>query len=173
MNTQVLVAYGTKYGATAEIADGIAEVLRAAHLTVTVAPANQVDDVTKYGAVVLGSAVYAGSWQKDAAHLLESNESALVSRPVWLFSSGPTGAGDPVETMHGWRFPDALKPIAERIKPRDIAVFGGKIDLDKLHLPERLIILAMRVKTGDFRNWDVIRAWAGQIVSELTQTVAA
>ncbi len=128
MNNKVLVAYATKYGATAEIAERIGQTLRTSGIEVDVAPADQAGDPAGYSAVVLGSAVYAGSWRKEAAAYLEANEAALAGRPTWLFSSGPTGEGDAVELMKGWRFPEALQPIADRIQPRDIAFFHGEID---------------------------------------------
>jgi menaquinone-dependent protoporphyrinogen oxidase len=57
MEGQVLVAYATKYGATAEIAEKIAQVLRQAGLYTDVCPADRVSDLAPYKAVVLGSAV--------------------------------------------------------------------------------------------------------------------
>jgi menaquinone-dependent protoporphyrinogen oxidase len=167
MNNKILVAYTSKYGSTTEIAEKIGDVLRQSGLDVTVLPAAQVGDVLPFGAVVLGSGVYAGRWLKEAAAFLEENESALWERPVWLFSSGPTGEGDPVERMHGWRFPENLQPIADRIKPRDITFFGGKIDTDKLHLGDKLIVRAVKAPTGDFRDWRAIEAWANKIVEQL------
>jgi menaquinone-dependent protoporphyrinogen oxidase len=122
MDIRVLVAYATKYGATAEIAEKIGQELRQAGLQTDVLPADRVSDLFPYKAVVLGSAVYMGQWQKKAATFLRAKEKALVERPVWLFSSGPTGEGDPVQLMKGWRFPTALQPIADRIHARDIAV---------------------------------------------------
>lgn len=164
---KILVAYASKYGSTAEIAEKIGEVLSQNNLNVTVLEADKVSDVTAYDAVVLGSAVYAGSWLKDAATLLENSEKFLATKPVWFFSSGPTGEGNPVDIMHGWRFPEALEKVAERIKPRDIAFFHGKIDLDKMHFGEKLIIKALRAKTGDFRDWEAISVWAKQIAKAL------
>ncbi len=60
MDVQVLVAFATKYGATAEIADKIGQVLRESGLPADVLPVDSVGDLTRYDAVVLGSAVYAG-----------------------------------------------------------------------------------------------------------------
>ena len=60
MCNQILVAYATKYGATAEIAEKIGQVLRQAGLRTDVLPANRVGNLTSYKAVVLGSAVYIG-----------------------------------------------------------------------------------------------------------------
>ncbi|MCK4732225.1 MAG: hypothetical protein KAT65_07180, partial [Methanophagales archaeon] len=119
MDTQVLVIYATKYGATAEIAEKIGNVLRQAGLRTDVLPTDRVSDLTPYKAVVLGSAVYIGRWRKEAAKFLKANEKVLAEQLVWLFSSGPTGEGNPVELTKGWHFPKALQPIADRIQPRD------------------------------------------------------
>lgn len=167
MDQPVLIAYATKYGATREIAERIGAVLEDAGYSIRVAPADQVSELAPYGAVVLGSAVYAGQWRKEAVDFLVEKESALAERPVWLFSSGPTGEGDPVELMKGWRFPEAQQPIADRIGPRDIAFFGGELDLQKINLPEKLIVKAMKAPTGDFRDWQAIDAWAASIAEAL------
>ncbi len=169
METNVLVAYATKYGATAEIAEKIGSVLRNAGFQADVSPAGRAGDPAAYGAVVLGSAVYAGQWRKGAAAFLEANEQALAGRPVWLFSSGPTGEGDPVELMKGWRFPEGLQPLADRIQPRDIAFFHGVLDMQKLGLAEKLIVKALKAPAGDFRDWDAIGAWAEGIAAALQE----
>ena len=165
MNDKVLVAYATKYGATAEIAEKIGEVLRQASLQVDVIDAERAGNVESYDEVVLGSAVYAGSWRKEAVAFLEANEAELAKRPTWLFSSGPTGEGDPVELMKGWRFPEAQQPIADRIKPRDIAFFAGEIDTKKLNLAEKVLVKGIKAPVGDFRDWDAIETWAATIAA--------
>ena len=170
MDNKVLVAYATKYGATAEIAERIGQTLQGVGFDTTVAPAEEAADPANYSAVVLGSAVYAGSWRKEAAAYLEAHEAALASRPTWLFSSGPTGEGDAVELMKGWRFPEALHPIADRIQPRDIAFFHGEIDTKKLNLAEKVLVKGIKAPTGDFRDWDAIEAWAGGIAEALPTT---
>ena len=170
MQTQVLVAYATKYGATAEIAEKIGEVLREAGQQTEVLPADQVSDLTPFHAVVLGSAVYVGQWRKEAATFLEANEKALAQRPVWLFSSGPTGQGDPVELMKGWRFPE--EEVADRIGPRDIAIFHGAVDTKKLSLPERLMLKGVKAPVGDFRDWEAITSWARAIAEALNKEVS-
>lgn len=167
MDKKVLVVYATKYGATAEIAERIGQTLSEKGLAVDVQPADQVNDLAACQAVVLGSAVYAGNWRKEAASFLEANQQALAERLVWLFSSGPTGEGDPVKLMKGWRFPEALQPVADLIQPRDIAFFSGEIDLDKLNLPEKLIVKGLKAPTGDYRDWEEIKAWAESIAGEL------
>jgi menaquinone-dependent protoporphyrinogen oxidase len=151
MNGKVLVAYATKSGATQEIAAAIGDVLRNAGLKVEVLEATRAADVSGYRAVVLGSAVYMGQWRKEAVAFLEAQEKALSERPVWLFSSGPSGKGDAVKLMSGWKFPEAQRPIAERIRARDTALFHGSVDPAKLSLPEKLILKGVKAPTGDLR----------------------
>ena len=171
MDVQVLVAYATKYGATAEIAEKIGQVIRQAGLNADVLPADRVSDLTPYKAVVLGSAVYVGQWRKEAATFLEANEEELAERPVWLFSSGPTGEGDPMQLMKGFRFPEAQQPIADRIQPRDIAFFHGVLDMKELSLVEKLIVKGIKAPVGDFRDWDAINSWATAIADALKKEV--
>lgn len=164
---KVLVAYASKYGSTTEIAERIGQVLARAGFDVDVLPAEQSGPIERYQAVVLGSGVYAGHWLREAMAFLEENATLLAQRPVWLFSSGPTGEGDPVEILDGWRFPHDRETIINRIQPRDIAVFHGKLDPSTLHLGDKLIIKALRAKVGDYRDWAAIEAWAGRIAEQL------
>jgi menaquinone-dependent protoporphyrinogen oxidase len=168
---QVLVAYATKYGATAEIAERIGQVLRQAGLHTDVLPVDRVSDLTPYNAVVLGSAVYIGKWRKDATKFLQANEEMLAERQVWLFSSGPTGEGEPVELLNGWRFPKAQQPIADRIQPRDVAVFHGDVNGKKLNLIEKWMLKNVEAPIGDFRDWETITAWATAIADVLREAV--
>ena len=173
MDKQVLVTYATKYGATAEIAEEIGEVIRQADLRTDVQPVERAGDVSRYDAVVLGSAVYIGRWRKEAAKFLKANEQALTGKAVWLFSSGPTGEGDPVELVQGWRFPGSLQPIADRIGPRDIAIFHGATDVDKLNFLEKWMLKNVQAPVGDYRDWEAIAAWATAIANELLEAPAA
>lgn len=167
METRVLVAYASKYGATAEIAEKIGEVLRPAGLSADVRPADQANDLSAYQAVVLGSAVYIGRWRKQAVNFLKTNEQMLTKKPVWLFSSGPTGEGDPLELLKGWRIPGGLQPVVDRIQPRDIAVFHGAVFPEKLNFIQRWMIKNVKAPVGDFRDWDAITSWAQGIAAQL------
>lgn len=168
MDTQVLIAYASKYGATREIAERIGEELRKAGVQVDVIPASGGLDLTSYRAVVLGSAVYIGKWQKDAELFLKNNEKSLAARPVWIFSSGPTGEGNPVDLVEGARVPAGLQPVIDRIKPRDIAVFHGNINPDKINPIEKWAVKSLVKKPlGDFRDWSSIAAWAEAIANSL------
>jgi menaquinone-dependent protoporphyrinogen oxidase len=168
MDRNILVTYASKYGATREIAEKIGVVLQQAGLQADVLPVDVVRDVTPYKAVILGSGVYIGKWHKKGAAFLQAHEKALADRPVWLFSSGPTGEGDPVALLEGWRLPADLQPTVDRIRPRDVAVFHGHINPAKLDPITKWVIKTIVKKpAGDFRDWEMIAAWTTGIAGTL------
>jgi menaquinone-dependent protoporphyrinogen oxidase len=171
MEQKILVAYASKYGATAEIAGKIGEVLRQADLQAEVMPVDSIRDISPYQAVILGSAVYIGKWQKEAVDFLQSHQKTLADRPVWLFSSGPTGEGDALALVEGVRLPASLQAVVSRIRPCDIAVFHGYINLNKVNAIEKWAIKSIVKKPfGDYRDWDAIVSWAAGIASALKDT---
>ncbi len=168
MDKNILVAYVSQYGATQEIAEKIGQALRQAGLQADVLPVDEIRDLNSYKAVIFGSGVYIGNWPKKAAEFLRANEKILADRPFWLFSTGPTGKGDPVQLLNGWRLPTAQQSVADRIHPRDIAVFHGFINPDKLNFIQKWVIKNMvKAPFGDFRDWDMIARWTTQIAVAL------
>lgn len=162
---RVLVAYGTKHGATAEIAQVIADTLRAAGLQVDVQRARRVRSLEPYRAVVLGSAVYSGRWRPDAVRLLRRPQ--LKAREVWLFSSGPVGRqGDP-EQLEKWTKPPRVREIAESIGVREHVVFGGMVAEDAGFIRKKMA-RNIPPELRDRREWHQIEAWAQSIATALT-----
>ncbi len=163
----ILIAYASKYGATKEIAEAIARVLEGQNFKPTVQNAEEVTSVRNYDAVIIGSALYFSDWLGEASELLESFQEELATKPVWLFSDGPTSEGDPGEVLGDWRYPVNLTSVIEEIKPIDIEVFGGKVDVDNLKLEDWLLNPAIRGNSGDYRDWTAIGNWAKGIARTL------
>jgi menaquinone-dependent protoporphyrinogen oxidase len=163
---RVLVAYGTRHGATAAIAEAVAEMLRAAGLEVDVQQARRVRSIEPYRAVVLGSAVYAARWRRDALRLLRRPE--LRAREVWLFSSGPVGEskGDP-EQLERMTRPPRVQQVAAEIGAREHVVFGGMVAKHAGFIRKKM---ARRIppELRDLRDWGAIEAWANAIAATLT-----
>ena len=167
MSKKVLIAFASKHGATEQIAENIALRLKKNGIDAALKPVKEVSSVAGFDGVILGSGVYAGFWIKAADEFLKDREAALAAMPVWLFSGGPTGIGDPAKLMDGFTLPENLKPLVERISPRDVAFFHGVIDMKKLRFAEKLIIRALKAPTGDFRDWDMINTWADGVATAL------
>lgn len=163
MDKKVLVAYGSKHGATMEIAERIGDKLRRQGRAADVLEAGGVNELTPYGKIILGSSVYIGRWHKSAVRFLRHNGEALAQMPLWLFISGPTGEKDPMEQMEGWLYPKSLEKIIVPLNPRSIMCFGGKLTIEQLGPFERWIVKKVRFPEGDFRRWDDIDRWTDTV----------
>jgi menaquinone-dependent protoporphyrinogen oxidase len=169
---KLLIVHASKYGSTAEIAEVIGKELRKRSHEVAVTPVDNVDEVGSleaFDGFVIGSAVYAGSWMKKAAAFLQDHTDLLAGHPVWLFTSGPTGQGDPNDITGGWNFPEDLESVRTQIQPKDVILFHGNIDPDKLGSGESMIIKSVNATVGDYRDWLVIRGWAAKIDLDLQE----
>ena len=167
MDKKVLIAYGSKHGATKEIAERIGQKLVESEFNVEILPARKVGGLSEYGAVLVGSGVYIGQWVKEAIKFVQSNDSELKNMPVWIFSSGPTGEGDASELVQGWKLPRSIKASVDTIQPKGVIVFHGAIDDNKLSWLERWMIGRVGAAKGDFRDWDHIDQWANDVADQL------
>ena len=164
--THVLVAYASKRGSTAEIADAIADVLRQSGLEVDFKSAGEVRSLDSYDGVVLGSAVYMKRWRGDAKHFLRKHGEELSRLPFWVFSSGPVG--DPSKTPDpSWLEPPQIIDRAQQLGVRDHVVFGGRVPAKPRGPIERSMVKNTPAQYQDRRDWDEIRAWASRTASEL------
>lgn len=164
--SRVLVAYASKHGATAEIAEAIADQLRQDGYTVDCVPADQAAELDSYDAAVIGSAVYMKRWRPEARHLLKRHKRVLEERPFWVFSSGPFGEKpDPT-----WAEPSRIIELAERLGARDHVVFGGRLPIEPRNFMERAMVKDCPPDKRDLRDWDAIRAWAVGIGAALSSS---
>jgi len=167
--SRVLVAYGSKYGATAEIAEAIGRALEERGLEAEVRRAGSVRSLEGYRAAIVGSAVYAAHWRREALRFLRTHRDWLARHPVWLFSSGPVGPDDEhtgEAEAERWTKPKKARELAAQIGARAHVVFGGKVDGDRGFLRRRMA-RSMPEETRDRRDWEEIAAWAAGIAAEL------
>jgi menaquinone-dependent protoporphyrinogen oxidase len=176
---KVLVAYASKHGSTKGIADFIGEKIREKGLQVDVLEVEQVKNVGDYDAFVIGSAVYMFHWMKEATKFVSQNKSILSTRPVWLFSSGPTGTKQ--EDAKGRDLldpnvsgPKELDELREKLRFRDHRIFFGAFDPKDLDFFSRQFFKSATIREatpiGDFRDWKEIEAWSNEIASSLEKT---
>ncbi len=175
---QVLVAYASKTGFTEGIAEFIGERLKGKGLQVVVQEVNAVKDTGGYDAYVVGSAVYMFHWTREARQFVTKNRTALSTRPVWLFSSGPVGKsrtdakGRDLLLVSG---PSELDELLEDSKARSHKVFFGGLDGCKLtgttgffyRMARKSQSARESMPEGDFRDWNEIGAWADGIARAL------
>lgn len=167
---RVLVAYASKRGSTAEIAEVVAARLREEGFEVHRHEAAEVDDLAPYDAIVLGSAVYMKRWRGDARHFLRKHRRELATRPFWIFSSGPVG--DPAKDDPAWTEPAKIVSRAEELGVRDHVVFGGRVPAEPHGPIERSMVDNTPAEFRDRRDWARIKAWAGEVAAQLAAVSA-
>ena len=165
MSRKVLVAYASKMGATAGIAEAIGDELRIHGHDVDVLDVAEVHTVEPYDAVVLGSAIYARRWRRDAVRFLRHNVEELRRRQVWLFHSGPVGPDKDQEQD----MPTAVRRLAHEIGATPAVTFAGRLEpaTAKGFLARRLAAGAL---AGDSRDWAKVHAWAADISAAIAAT---
>ncbi len=160
----ILVTAASKHGSTLEIATAIGAELRQAGHVVDVVDVRQNPALAGYDTAVIGSAIYMGSWLAEAHTFIEANQAALAQMPVWLFSSGPLGAENPQPEGDPAQLPELL----DLTQARGHQIFVGSLDKSDLGMMEKMMVKAVKAPYGDFRDWEVIRAWAREIAAALT-----
>ncbi|MDI2030476.1 flavodoxin domain-containing protein [Saccharopolyspora sp. TS4A08] len=163
MGKRALVAYGSRSGATGEIAAEIGAVLSRSGFDVNVRRARNVRGVEDYDLVVLGSAVYMGRWLREARRLL--NRPELVGRDVWLFSSGPVGEQAQNGESEKWTKPERITRRGEHIGAHEHVVFGGSVSEQGGGFLRRNMAKSIDPAFRDLRDWDEIAAWALKIAT--------
>jgi menaquinone-dependent protoporphyrinogen oxidase len=166
MSKPILVAYATKRESTHEVADAIAARLRELGHEAGVWPASEIGMLRPYGAVVLGGALYAGRWHRDARRFLAKHRDELAERPVAIYAMGPLKLE--ADDVRGAR--DQLDRALSKepwLNPVSVAIFGGVIDPEKLRFPLN------RMEASDARDWDAIRSWADELAETFAPAVAA
>lgn len=160
---KALVAYGSKSGGTEGLAEMIGRAFSDLQWQVTVRPAaEKMSDVADYDAVLVGGALYAGRWHKDARRFMKRESAVLRTKPVWLFSSGPLG--EAAETA------STIEPVAQvtrliaDVGARGHETFGGYLSPEATGFPARAMAKTM---AGDWRDEEQARAWAKAITAEL------
>ncbi|MBI2780542.1 MAG: flavodoxin domain-containing protein [Chloroflexi bacterium] len=176
---RVLVAYASRHGSTMGIAQRIAAELERQEIPVAFKRVDEPIRVESYQACIIGSSVYLGRWEPQAAEFVRTNAESLSRRPVWLFCSGPVGTDhvdkqgrDALEAAQ----PKEFAEFADLIHPKAEQVFYGVYDPARKDatLAERLIMKVPAIRNelpaGDFRDWDAIESWAEGIVRALRPT---
>lgn len=162
MPTRVLVAYGTTNGSTARIAETVAEALVHEGMTAEARPARSVTSVAPYDAVIVGGALYAGRWHRDARRFLRRHRRDLAERPLWLFSSGPLDASASERDIPPV---PGVRHAMDRLTVIEHATFGGCLEEGARG---RIAGMLLRGgKGGDFRDVPAIEEWARHVAAGL------
>jgi menaquinone-dependent protoporphyrinogen oxidase len=164
MIRKILIAYASRTGSTAEVAQAIGKTLSENNAHVDILPMQDVKDLDLYQAVILGSAIRKSKWLPEAVQFVRAHQEALRHKPLAMFTVCITIAMSNSEqyraAVSGW-----TAPVRALIRPLSEGLFAGMLNFDKL--PFNLDTLKLRATVaagifprGDHRDWNAIRAWA-------------
>ncbi len=171
MLAPILVAYSTRTGSTAEVAQAIAEVLREAQLSVEVARMSDLKKLGRYSAVVLGAPLYVGQMPGELHRFLSRFPVQLGAVPQWFFVLGPID-GKPEEFSKAGEQAEKQLKRYTWIQPMEVKILGGRFDVNHMPFPFSLArhlpaFPAKDIPAKDIRDWKDIRAWASIIARHL------
>jgi menaquinone-dependent protoporphyrinogen oxidase len=158
MMKKILVTYATRAGSTFEVAEQVAEVLRATGADVDVKPVPAVHEVKGYDAVVVGSAIRMSQWLPEAVAFVRAHREPLSHIPTAYFLVSGLLRNDTPEIRD--KVMAFLDPVRQILEPSSIGLFAGKIDYSRMDGLDRSIAEAVSTSEGDWRNWEAIRSWA-------------
>lgn len=170
MSHKILVAYASRAGSTAGVAEAIGKTLSENGAQVEVRPMQDVKDLTPYGAVVAGSAIQAKQWLPEAMQFMQDHRAALGQKPFAAFTVCMTMTMKKEQYRQGVK--DWLAPVRALVKPVSEGYFAGALQLNKV--PHRRARWGFRLSVifgvwaeKDYRDWDAIHAWAAELSPKL------
>lgn len=161
---KILVTYASRTGSTAEVAEAIGRTLSESGAQVDVLPMQEVNDLSPYQAIVVGSAIRKSKWLPEAIQFVRAHQGILIHRPMAMFTVCITLAMSNSEqyraAVAGW-----VAPVRALVKPLSEGLFAGMLDFSKLPVNWDTLKLRATVALGifprgDHRDWHAIRAWA-------------
>jgi len=181
---KALIAYGTRYGATAGTAEEIAKVLREEGFDVKTVNLKEekVKDISQYELVIVGSGMQMGKWVGDAEDFLKKFQKDFAGKKLALFVSSMKtvsereGKMDDGEKARKVSLDD--KVAKYNLKPIALGFFGGVLDFNKMNFITRKtfgFIKPQLQKDGfketepdvyELRDWDEIRMWTKELAQK-------
>jgi menaquinone-dependent protoporphyrinogen oxidase len=181
---RALIAFGTRYGATAGTSEEIAIVLREEGFDVRVANAKKekIKDISGYELIIVGSGMRMGKWTGEADDFLKKFQKELQQKKLAIFASTMKtvsereGKTEDVAKMRK----DALdeKVAQYNLHPIALGFFGGVLDYNKMDFLFKRTMGFLKPqleKDGfkqtepdmyDLRDWDEIRSWAKELAKK-------
>jgi menaquinone-dependent protoporphyrinogen oxidase len=169
----VLVAYASRCGSTAGVADRIGQTLCTRGHSAQALSVEEVKDLSSYDAVILGSAIRTGKWLPEAMDFVGTHRDALSQKPVAYFHTCITLSKPTEENLTKARsFFDPLTERFSEVRPMSLGVFAGVLDYAKLSGPMRMVMKwkmnGQGIAEGDYRDWNAIETWGNGVSDILT-----
>ncbi|NLI41258.1 MAG: flavodoxin [Caldisericales bacterium] len=166
MNSKILITYASQGGSTAGVASAIGQTLASTGAEVIVLPVKEVTNLDSYQAIVIGSAVHSGKWMPEALVFIQQHQNSLRRIPTAIFQVCLMLAAN--NEQYKTFVPDWLTPVRSQIRPAAEGSFAGALWPDQYSkftekLGLRIFLATIKLKAGDYRDWDEIQKWSEKV----------
>ncbi len=171
----VLVAYASAMGSTREIAQHVADRMAATLDGVECRSVEEVDSVSGYEAVVVGSAIHNQSWLPAAVQFFARHAPELAKRPVWAFHVGMADALPKPFRKRGAALQQARLAgvLPQDVPLRGHGMFSGVYNSGQMPSALRVLFRLTGGRFGDLRDWTAIDAWTDHIATQLARPASS
>jgi len=178
MPKNVLIAYGSRYGCTEEVAIEIGKTLETAGITTKIInlgglKESEIPSIENFDGVIVGSGIKVGKWTNEADLFIDINKDRFKDTIFGMFACAGFVANDPEKSKEMY--------VEEKIQklgltPDFYDVFGGVFDLSRKSkagfMDRKIMSIAAKglekekgikiEKKGknDFRDWNQIKLFA-------------
>ncbi|NLF88748.1 hypothetical protein GX563_07995 [Candidatus Bathyarchaeota archaeon] len=131
---KALIAFGTRYGATANTAQVISETLRQQGVDVNVVDLKheKIKDITQYDLVVVGSGIQINRWTGEPEDFLKKHQKTLGVKNLALYvccGSATTGKQEDFDDAKRKYLQE--KAVKYQLQPVALGLFGGVYNYNK------------------------------------------
>jgi menaquinone-dependent protoporphyrinogen oxidase len=168
---RVLVSYASRCGSTGGVAEAIGQVLCGMRASADIRLVRNVNDLSPYHAVIVGSAIRRGRWLPEAAGFVKDNQDILGRLPIAYFVVCLTMRDNKAENRSKvMAYLDPVRKEAPKIQPVAVGLFSGAVDFGKLSFVDTMVLKAKGVSEGDYRDWSAVKAWVSSVGPMLPPT---
>ena len=181
--SNALIVYGTRYGATANTSEVIADTLRQVGYEVKIVDAKKekVQSISEFDLIIVGSGIQMGRWTKEPEEFLKRYQNELSKKKLALFVS--CGGANPLSEgeQKNKELDDAKRKYLEdksveyKVNPVALGFFGGCYDFNKMSWFFKKTLSSIKPKLEnagyeeskagvyDLRDLDSIRDWTREL----------
>lgn len=165
MAGKILIAYATRHGSTAEIAEAIGKELKAAGHSVEVKEMKTVTSVEGYTAIVIGAPMYMAKYI-EAKKFVDRFREKIAGLPVAAFAVGLAAVSKDPRLIDETK--NALQGSLDPIQPVAATLFAGRLEPAKISFITRKMVEHFgKVPAADYRDWDAIATWGREVAGKL------
>lgn len=162
MQKKILIAYASRTGSTAEVAEKIGHILKDLGAVVDIKSVKDISDVSHYDGIIIGSAVRINKLLPEVIKFSKRFCKEFNNIPIAYFIVCGTMKED---NENNRKLAESyLKPLCEVKEPVMAGLFAGRIDSSKLSPLWRMLIKG-KIEEGDFRDWNLIIDWAKKVAN--------